>query len=285
LLIDMTIKPTRLQLLAPAKVNLSLRIECRRPDGFHELETFICPIALYDELEIARAEAGVEFSCDDPSVPAGDDNLVVRAANAFFATTGHTGISIRLTKKIPHGAGLGGGSSDAASTLLGLDQLFGTNMPREALAEMAEALGSDVPFFIFQSSALCGGRGELITPQRLPEKFCLMLFKPQFSVSTPFAYSRWKDSAQIPEIRYEAQEYHGHTFINDLERPVFEKYVFLARLKTWLLGQPEVAVALMSGSGSTIFAIMKDPDAADEIADRAKQELDPNLWIHACMTV
>jgi 4-diphosphocytidyl-2-C-methyl-D-erythritol kinase len=285
LLIDMTIKPTAMQVLAPAKVNLSLRVQCRRSDGFHELETFITPIALFDELQIERIKAGVELSCDDPSVPGDNDNLVVRAANAFFAATGHSGVSIRLRKKVPHGAGLGGGSSDAASTLIALDRLFETNMPREALAKMAESLGSDVPFFIFESAALCHGRGELITPQRLPEKFSLLLLKPQFSVATPFAYSRWKDSAQIPDIRYEAQEYRGHTFVNDLERPVFEKYIFLARLKMWLLDQPEVAVALMSGSGSTVFAVMKVPEAATDLAARAMRELDPDLWTHFCETI
>ena len=275
-----------LTISAPAKINLLLRILRRRDDGFHELETFITPISLQDELDIEKQSNGIQFQCDDPSIPTGDENLVVRAANAFFAATNiNGGVSIRLRKNIPHGAGLGGGSSDAASTLLALNQLFDSNLPREALAKLAEPIGSDVPFFIFESAALCRGRGELISPQRLAESFPLLLLKPEFGVPTPFAYSHWQTSAEIPDVKYGPHEYGGHVFTNDLERPVFEKFVFLARIKTWLLGQPEVATALMSGSGSTIFAVLKSADAAEGLATRAKQELDPKLWTCACETI
>ena len=152
-----------MQVIAPAKINLSLRVLGRRSDGFHEIATFIAPISLCDEIKIEQRSGKQEiaFRCDDPSVPKGEDNIVVRAASAFFEETKITsGISIVLKKRIPHGAGLGGGSSDAASTLLALNELFETNLLREALAKMAEAIGSDVPFFIFQSAAVCKGRGE-----------------------------------------------------------------------------------------------------------------------------
>jgi 4-diphosphocytidyl-2-C-methyl-D-erythritol kinase len=281
----MTIEMGPLQVLAPAKVNLSLRVLCRRTDGFHEIETFMSPISLCDELEVERGGKGINFHCDDVSVPSGEKNLVVRAAEAFFSATGGDGASIRLRKKIPHGAGLGGGSSDAASTLIALDRLFGTNLTREALAKLAESLGSDVPFFIFESAALARGRGELITPERLPKPFTLLLLKPQFGVATPFAYSRWQNSGEIPGLQYQPQEYRGHIFVNDLERPVFEKFVFLGRLKMWLLGQPEVAVALMSGSGSTVFAVLRSSSDASALADRAKRELDPELWTCVCTTL
>lgn len=283
--LDMTIETRSMQVLAPAKVNLSLRVLGRRADGFHEIETFISPISRYDELTVNRAEKGIDFQCDDPSVPQGEDNLVVGAAKAFFTATGTDGVSIHLRKQIPHGAGLGGGSSDAASTLLALDRLFETNLTREALAKLAEPLGSDVPFFIFESAALARGRGELISPQRLPETFPLLLLKPQFGVSTPMAYSRWQASDEIPGVRYGPQDYRGHIFVNDLERPVFEKFVFLARMKMWLLGQPEVGAALMSGSGSTVFAVLKDSADANQLAKRAKGELDPELWTCTCETV
>ena len=272
--------------LAPAKINLSLRILRRRNDGFHEIETFMTPISLYDALNIEKRSSGIEFECDDASIPGGDENLVVRAANAFLAATNTTGgVSVQLRKQIPHGAGLGGGSSDAASTLLALNQLFDTNLRREALAKLAEPIGLDVPFFIFASAALCRGRGELISPQRLADTFPLLLLKPEFGVPTPFAYSHWQTSTEIPDIKYAPQEYRGHIFINDLERPVFEKFVFLARIKTWLLGQPEVAAALMSGSGSTIFAVLKSRGDAEPLAERAKNELDPKLWICDCETI
>src|SRR6266705_1616298 len=276
-----------MQVIAPAKINLSLRVLGRRSDGFHEIETFIAPISLCDEIKIEQRSGKQEiaFRCDDPSVPKGEDNIVVRAANAFFEETKITsGISIALKKRIPHGAGLGGGSSDAASTLLALNELFETKLPREALARLAEPIGSDVSFFIFQSPALCKGRGELVTPVKLKEKLPILLLKPAFVVSTAWAYSRWQHSREIWDVRYTGLELAGQIFVNDLERPVFEKFVFLAQLKMWLLEQAEVGAALMSGSGSTVFAVMRENADADRLAERAKTELDPELLACICET-
>ena len=277
-----------MQVIAPAKINLSLRVLSRRNDGFHEIETLITPISLCDEINVEQrfGEQTIAFRCDDPSVPKGEDNLVVRAAKIFFEETKvNSGVSIELKKKIPHGAGLGGGSSDAASTLLALNELFGTNLPREALAKMAERIGSDVPFFIFQSAAVCKGRGELVSPTRLRERLSVLLLKPEFGVPTQWAYSRWRDSREIPAVSYGAQRFDQQAFVNDLERPVFEKFVFLAEIKMWLLKQPEVGAALMSGSGSTMFGVIRDHGDVDRLAARAKAELDPELWICACATV
>jgi 4-diphosphocytidyl-2-C-methyl-D-erythritol kinase len=268
-----------MQVQAPAKINLSLRILNSRSDGFHEIETFITPISLSDELNIEKQARGIDFQCDDPSVPHGDDNLVVRAVKAFFEETNlNGGVAITLQKKIPHGAGLGGGSSDAAATLLALNQLFETKLPREALAKLGSAIGSDVPFFLFESAAICKGRGELVMPTKLRERWSILLFKPNFGVPTAMAYSHWKNSRQIPGISYEPQEFGGRTFVNDLERPVFEKFVFLGQMKVWLVKQPEVGAALMSGSGSTVFAVMRPNVDVDLLAKRAKAELDPELW-------
>jgi 4-diphosphocytidyl-2-C-methyl-D-erythritol kinase len=284
----MTIEMQRMQVLAPAKINLSLKILGRRNDGFHELDTLIAPISLYDEIRIDknRSEQGIKFRCDDPSVPQGDDNLGLRAAKAFFETTKiEPAVSIELKKRIPQGAGLGGGSSDAASVLLGLNELFDAKLSRKALAEMAEPIGSDVPFFIFQSTALCKGRGEMVMPVTLRQTLSILLLKPDFTVSTAWAYSRWQYSREIPGVRYEAHEFANQTFVNDLERPVFEKFVFLGQLKTWLVGQPEVGATLMSGSGSTTFAVMREDAEADSVAKRAKATLDPELWTCACKTI
>jgi 4-diphosphocytidyl-2-C-methyl-D-erythritol kinase len=275
-----------MQVIAPAKINLSLRVLGRRSDGFHEIETLIAPISLCDEIKIERSgNQEIAFRCDDLSVPKGEDNIVVRGANLFFQETKITsGISIVLKKRIPHGAGLGGGSSDAASTLLALNELFETNLPREALGKMAEMIGSDVPFFISQSAAVCKGRGELVSPTRLRERLLVLLLKPAFGVPTQWAYSRWRDSREIPGVSYASQALDSQTFVNDLERPVFEKFVFLAQLKMWLLKQPEVGVALMSGSGSTVFAVIRDHADVNPLATRAKAELDPELWTSACET-
>jgi 4-diphosphocytidyl-2-C-methyl-D-erythritol kinase len=275
------------QVFAPAKINLSLRIVNRRNDGFHEIETLIAPVSLHDEIKIDKIDVGkrIKFRCDNPSVPRGEDNLVVSAANRFFAATKLTpAVSIDLKKKIPQGAGLGGGSSDAAATLLALNRLFETNLTREELAKLGSEIGSDVPFFIFGSAATCRGRGELVTPVQLPEQLAILLLKPDFVVATAWAYSRWHDSREISGVTYAAQKFAGQTFVNDLERPVFEKFVFLAQLKMWLVRQQEVGAALMSGSGSTIFAVLREGQDTEAIAERARNQLDPELWTCACET-
>ncbi|MEY2564187.1 MAG: 4-diphosphocytidyl-2-C-methyl-D-erythritol kinase [Verrucomicrobiota bacterium] len=277
-----------MQLYPPAKINLSFEIKGRREDGFHEIETLMSPISLSDRLTIEREPEGkgIEFSCDDPSLPKGDDNLVVRAARLFLKTAQvAAGVRITLEKKIPHGAGLGGGSSDAASTLLGLDDLFATRLKQKELMELAAEIGSDVPFFIARSAAICRGRGELVTPTKLAKPLTLLLLKPEFGVPTPWAYGRWKDSRELPGVQYAPQEFSAVRFVNDLERPVFEKFILLAHLKTWLPQQPEVGAALMSGSGSTVFAVLSDANQGEEMAMRVREHFDPTLWTRICQTL
>ena len=274
-----------MQLSAPAKINLSFRIKNRRADGFHEIETLMAPITLADRITLERAghDGEIRFSCNDPSLPAGDDNLVVRAARLFCRRAEiASGITIALEKNIPHGAGLGGGSSDAASTLIGLNELFAAGLQQDGLLQLAAQLGSDVPFFIVRSVAVCRGRGEIVEPASVATKLRLMLFKPDFVVPTPWAYGRWKDSRKLPGVDYSPQEFGGAQFVNDLERPVFEKFVLLAHLKTWLRQQPEVAVALMSGSGSTVFAALRKEAEGEELAARTRQQIDATLWTHDC---
>lgn len=274
-----------MQLSAPAKINLSFRIKDRRTDGFHEIETLMAPISLADRISIEKAgeDGEIRFTCDDPSLPAGNDNLVVRAAKLFRQRANITsGITIALEKKIPHGAGLGGGSSDAASTLLGLNELFAAGLQQEELLKLAAQLGSDVPFFVVRSAAVCRGRGEIVTPTSLPTKFHLLLLKPDFAVPTPWAYGRWKESKELPGVDYSPQELNGIQFANDLERPVFEKFVLLAHLKGWLGQQPEVAVALMSGSGSTVFAVLREGAVGEALATRVHAKIDATLWTCDC---
>jgi 4-diphosphocytidyl-2-C-methyl-D-erythritol kinase len=275
-----------MQVLAPAKINLSLKILGRRNDGFHEIETLISPISLADKIDIERQSRWIDFSCDDPTLPGGDENLAVRAAKAFFEKAKiNGGVGIKLHKKIPHGAGLGGGSSDAAATLRAINELFETKLPREELAKLGSTIGSDVSFFLFESAAVCKGRGEIVSPIKLEKKLSILLLKPGFSVSSGWAYSRWQDSKEIPKISYQPQNFDGQSFANDLERPVFEKFVFLAQLKAWLLKQAEVGAALMSGSGSTVFAVLRENADADFVAKRAREELDREIWTCACETI
>lgn len=276
-----------MEFLAPAKINLSLIVHGRRDDGFHEIETLMVPISIFDRLDIERRDTGgLDFTCDDPSVPADETNLVVRAARLFCREAGvEPHLRIALRKTIPHGAGLGGGSSDAATTLLALDGLLGTKLPREKLASLGAELGSDVPFFIFQSAARCRGRGEHVVPEAFPHAIPLLLIKPPFGVPTPWAYQRWRDSLEIPGVLYAAQTFPWGEIRNDLERPVFEKYIFLAALKTWLLAQPEVAGALMSGSGSTVFAVLRETSAGDAVRGRLAAEFGPDLWCYPAATL
>ena len=277
-----------MQVSAPAKINLFLKVLRRRPDGFHEIETFISPISLCDQIKIDKNKRGqgISFRCDDPSVPRGGENLAVCAANAFFAATQtKPAVSIVLKKKIPHGAGLGGGSSDAAAVLLALNQLFATKLSRQKLAKLGSTIGSDVPFFIFESAAVCTGRGEIVTPRKLTQQLSILLVKPDFGVSTPWAYERWQNSRELPGISYVQQDFRGQKLHNDLERPVFEKFVFLARIKMWLLQRKEVAAALMSGSGSTVFAALRPNVNIDLLAKRVRKELDREIWTCVCETL
>jgi len=270
--------------LAHAKVNLFMRVLRRREDGFHEIETLMAPISLYDSLEIEPANK-FEFHCDESGL-AGDDNLVVRAARLFFSET-NRGTKVRLTlrKEIPHGAGLGGGSSDAAAALRGLNRFFNTGLSNKKLSKLAAQLGSDVSFFLNETAATCSGRGEIVTPAALPVPLSLLLLKPEFGVPSSWAYSRWQATREVAGEIYQSQKFRDTTFVNDLERPVFEKFVFLAQMKTWLGKQPEVGAALMSGSGSTIFAVLRDPESANVLIARSRDELDSEMWASVCETL
>ncbi len=286
-----------LTLSAPAKINLSLRVLGRREDGFHEIESVMCPLDLADEIDLERlppldptdgAKPRVRFECDDASLPIDGSNLAVRAAEIFLAHAGlpeNTVVRVALRKRVPHGAGLGGGSSDAATVLLGLNTLFETGCDTATLAILGAQLGSDVAFFIYRSAAVCRGRGELVEP--LPDfapRLPVLLLKPTFGVPTPWAYRRWAASRDVPGAAYGAQRFPWGELVNDLERPVFEKYLYLAAIKNWLLAQPEIAGALLSGSGSTVLGVLRD-DASNDLEARARRELGADLWVCRTRTI
>lgn len=268
-----------LTLAAPAKLNLALRVLGQRADGFHDIDTLMVKLpGLSDRLEF-RPDALFSFHCDEPAIPGDAQNLVVQAVRAYEAAAGVAcGCAITLHKSIPHGAGLGGGSSDAATTLLGLDQLHGGRLGAARLLELAAALGSDVPFFLTPGAARCTGRGEIIEPLSSPPTLRVLLLKPGFNVPTPDAYARWRGSRELPGIRYAAQELAGLSLVNDLERPVFAKHRFLAELKQWLLARRETTAALLCGSGATVFAVLREDADAEALARCARHELDPGLW-------
>ena len=260
---------------APAKVNLVLRILGRRSDGFHEIETLMVPLALADEISVTVSEgSGVQLECDDPGVPVDASNLAARAAVVFAERTGRvfrTGIVLK--KRIPTGAGLGGGSSDAASVLLALNRLLEAGLDAGALEAMAAELGSDVEFFIQRKAAWCRGRGELIEPVDDVPGLRLLMVKPPFPVPTVWAYKAWSACGG----RGIAAAAETLELVNDFEPVVFEKYVLLAVMKDWLGRQEGVEAVMMSCSGSTLFAVLKG--AADGIEERIRGEFGPQVWM------
>jgi 4-diphosphocytidyl-2-C-methyl-D-erythritol kinase len=251
---------------APAKINLYLHIVGRRPDGFHELETLMAPISLGDTLEIDLIAQGIEFTCSDPALSDAQDNLATRAARLFldeFKLV--TGVRIHLEKCVPVGAGLGGGSADAAAVLLALRELTKIDCADSKLAELAARLGSDIPFFIYRQPAICRGRGEIIEPVKLRENYQGLLVHPGFGVSTPWAY---KTYAQNPQQGAPGRTFADFTLRNDLEPPAFSKYPWLLTVKNWFREQPEVLDSLMSGSGSSVFALTGSAAASESLRTR-----------------
>ncbi len=265
---------------APAKVNLSLRVMGKREDGYHSVDILMAKLDLTDSIDFYTSRT-TTLLCDTPGVPTDESNLVMKAVREFEKAYGRKAKQkITLTKNIPHGAGLGGGSADAAITLRACNEIIGTNYSDEELCTMAAALGSDVPFFINPVVSRCTGRGEIVTP--VPElaewSSPIVLIKPQFAVSTPSAYKLLRGAHRIKGVNYNAQVVDGIKLVNELERAVFTKFPVLGFSKMWLLSQPGVRAALMCGSGSTLFALTETLEQAQAVAEAARAELDPTLW-------
>jgi 4-diphosphocytidyl-2-C-methyl-D-erythritol kinase len=269
---------------AYAKINLSLRILRKREDGFHELTTRMAPIALADSLTVKLhgTTGQVEFTCSDASIPADGSNLVVQAVRALAEIAGPLpGLALHLEKRIPHGAGLGGGSSDAAVALRLVVEIANLTVSEQQLVDVAAKLGSDVPFFLTHAIADCAGRGEAVKPLfEMKLGWRILLIKLPFGVPTPWAYSRWQPSRELPDIDYSAQHVDGIELVNDLERPVFEKYVVLALLKQQLRHQPGVRAALMSGSGSTVFAVLEPTADLPSLTKFIHDLVGTEVWLH-----
>lgn len=274
---------------SPAKVNLWLRVLGRREDGYHEVETRMLRLSLADEVVIGHqaGAAMATLTCTDPSVPVDESNLALRALRAFQDKAGVGGRwRLHLRKRIPAGAGLGGGSSNAAAVLRAANALSGHPLNEPALLQIAAGIGADVAFFVLETAAADGhGRGERVERVAEPESgpLALVLIKPPFPVSTPWAYRAWKDSKELPGVLYAAQITEWGHLVNDLERPVFAKYLLLPALKMWLLEQPECTAALMSGSGSTMFAVVRQASRAAALAERARQYAGESAWVEVAL--
>ena len=276
-----------MQVRAAAKINLNLRVLGRNATtGFHDIETWMTPVTLADELRIELAGApGIRLLCSEPDLDSGPSNLAWRAAGAFLDATGfHGGVEISLDKQIPHGAGLGGGSSDAAAVLVSLNTLAGEPLEVDALLSLAASLGSDVPFFVRGLAAVATGRGEHLEPRPLPAPLDLLLLKPPFPIATAWAYAQWSAGLRAPASWVEPQTFEGINIFNDLEGPVFAKHLLLPVIKRWLLRHTLVAAAAMSGSGSCLFAVLHDPADAAPLAAEARAAFGAGLWTAPCRT-
>jgi 4-diphosphocytidyl-2-C-methyl-D-erythritol kinase len=271
----------------PAKINLWLEIIGKRDDGYHEVSSLMLPIAVYDHLQVERSAEGLSLACAHPEVPTDGSNLACRAAQLYLQTAGLTsGIHIQLDKNIPVGAGLGGGSADAAAVLLAMNQLFERRFSLLQLSQMAHMLGADVPFFLYLQPALATGIGEKIDHVGGVPEYPLVLVKPPLTVSTGWVYQRLKLTRGVSRIKiatFLAHPWQLHDFMeNDLESVTLNEYPLLIKIKQWMMAQGALG-ALMSGSGPTVFGIFTETSQAERVGQLAKQVWD-GCWVTATRT-
>lgn len=284
---------------APAKINLALKIKGVRSDGYHEVELIMQTISLHDRIRIRKNERGIKLTASDPSLPVGQKNLAYRAAEEILNFVNLTaGVDIYIEKRIPVAAGLAGGSTDAAAVLTGINKLFGLSLADEILLEIAARLGSDVPFCLHGGTAFAYGRGEKI--RQLPDlnRLNLVLVNPGIPISTPWAYAQYDQSGkasnlpvdQLLQVIEEGKEINWQEgWGNDLEGIVLKEYKELPLIKERLKAMGAQFV-LMSGSGSTFFAVVEDQKQGEEIRDNWPDKKDfvtiawtvkkdfPELW-------
>jgi len=275
------------RLLAPAKVNLYLRIVGRRSDGYHLVDSLMVPISLFDEV-VVRVErcanardAGVRLSSDSDAAPGGPANLAHRAASLFLTRTGQVAtVDIHISKRIPVGSGLGGGSSDGAAVLLALNRLLGRPLGATELARLGGQLGADVPFFVHGLPAHVRGIGEQVSPVTLPALPWLVVCWDHYSLPTKLVYARVALSltrsamaSNIPPL-FSGGRANPELLINDLEGPAAQIHPEVLALKSRLIEEGAIG-ALMSGSGAAVFGMWLDAESAYGAALRLRQR---GLW-------
>lgn len=303
-----------LSLAAPAKINIFLKVLSKRPDGYHELVSWMQKLSLYDSITLYATSAGITLQCPESSIPDDESNLAYKAAALFFQETAVAGgVDIVLKKKIPVAAGLGGGSSDAASVLKGLNEMFSTKLGKETLISMASRLGADVPFFVVEdSSSWAAGVGEKLIKKEPVADCWIVLVNPGFSVSTKWVYDNFALTSEVnPDILtrfteavnasveqremlfstaagllqgkqdlfsvYECRFNPGLLY-NDLEKVTVSRYPELAELKSRLLNANAIG-ALMSGSGPTIFGVFEEKQSAAHCLENLKPEYPGNVFL------
>ena len=272
---------------APAKINLGLAVHGRRSDGYHDISTIFLKISLADVLCLEEIPREIVVHCDHPDVPSDARNLVYRAAALLQPLAAGRGVRLHLQKAIPVAAGLGGGSSDAAATLLGLNTLWNLHLSREALLQYAARLGADVPFFVLPDVAALGrGRGDILEPLATIPECSFVVVNPRLAVSTAWAYGQltFGLTAQVNNTNILRQYLEsgdfaslGKTFFNDLEHAVLPQFPEVQEVKR-ALDHPGVYGVCMSGSGPTVYALCASPAAAQEVAAVARRRA-WDVWV------
>lgn len=276
-----------MKILSPAKINFFLHVRGKRPDGYHDLFSLMCRINLFDEISLQigdMSKAAVEIYCSHPKVPADATNLAHQAATLFQGQLHATrSVKIHLKKNIPVSAGLGGGSSNAASVMLALNTYYGQPFSPENLMKMGFRLGADVPFFVFQKPAIATGVGEKLDAFEGDLQYHILLLYPGFSVSTAAVYQNLnlgltKDEKKPTSNHLKLSRFNpAHHLTNDLEQVTVSKYPEIGLAKEKLLDLGAVG-ALMSGSGPTVFGLFDNADAAKKAKQTLSRDNEAKDW-------
>jgi len=274
-----------MKILSPAKINLFLQVTGKRPDGYHELFSLMCCVDLFDTIMLQFGGDRIAIESSNSQIPLDDTNIAHQAATRFFKSLKITdGLTIRIEKSIPVAAGLGGGSSNAASVLAGLNRHYGLPFSRSELMSMGLGLGADVPFFLFQKPALASGIGEKLEAYQGALPFRILLVNPGIEVHTAEVYqnlnlrlTKCKKKITKPSLKQSGFDVSQH-LCNDLENVTIDKYPEIGSLKTQLLKHGALG-ALMSGSGPTVFGLFSDPHKAE----RARQTIGDHTRLNVYM--
>jgi 4-diphosphocytidyl-2-C-methyl-D-erythritol kinase len=279
-----------LKISVPAKINLWLEVIRKRQDGYHDISSLMLPISVFDNISIDVRPGGgdISITCDSPEIPSDDRNLAWRAADLYVKSShSKSAVNIHLEKRIPWGAGLGGGSADAGGVLVALNSFFESALTPGELERLALSLGADVPFFLHSRPALATGIGEKLQfADKVPD-YRLLLIKPPVTVPTGWVYQSLKLTKGVPQISLSDLSEHPwqlkHLIENDLESVTIPRFPVIAELKRWLIRQGALA-ASMSGSGPTVFGVFRTAQAAEDAEIIAKKDW-PDCWVHAAEVI
>lgn len=270
-----------LTLKAYAKINVGLRITGQRDDGNHSIKTLYQTVNIYDEVKLnLKDEQGVTFNWQGERVPDGDDNICSKAANSFFEFIGEEkGVNIELEKKLPVGSGLGGGSSDAACVIRGLNELLDTKLSIKNMEDIASELGADIPFFIRGGCQYAEGIGDELSPGELSEEWVLLLVVPDIHIDTSWAYegihplslTRNINDVNLASFPHNGDAKNRKMFRNDFEPLVFSKYPEISDIKKSLL-KSEAEFASLSGSGSAVYGLYETTEKAEKAMKLVSRE-------------